>query len=157
LFRDDDRLLIAGDAFVTTKQESLWSALSQSVEVNGPPAYYTSDWDSAGRSVARLSALEPAVALTGHGYPLAGPEFVEALQRLARDFNRRGVPSSGRYVGHPALADPQGARFVPPDVPHPTARFLMGLGVGIAAGLGMAALAGSSGGKRMEAREESCC
>ncbi len=140
LFRDEDHALIAGDAFVTTRQESLWSALSQSVELNGPPAYFTSDWDAAGRSVARLSALEPTLAITGHGYPLAGPEFLRALERLAREFNLRGIPSAGRYVGHPALTDPRGVQYVPPDVPHPAARLLMGLGLGFATGLGVGAL-----------------
>src|SRR5207244_5588565 len=37
-FRESDRCLIAGDAFVTTKQESLTSALTQKPhEVHGPP------------------------------------------------------------------------------------------------------------------------
>lgn len=144
LFRDEDHTLIAGDAFVTTRQESLYGVLSQSVELHGPPAYYTSDWDTAGRSVAKLSALGPEVAITGHGYPLAGPEFRGALAHLARDFNRLGVPASGRYVGHPALAGPEGVLSVPPDVPHPVARFLAGLGLGLAAGMGAAALVRAS-------------
>src|SRR5919206_1762841 len=46
LFREADRALIAGDAFVTTKQESAIAALTQRPEVHGPPAYYTSDWVS---------------------------------------------------------------------------------------------------------------
>ena len=44
LFRDDDRCLIAGDAFVTVKQESLYAVATQEREVHGPPAYFTPDW-----------------------------------------------------------------------------------------------------------------
>jgi glyoxylase-like metal-dependent hydrolase (beta-lactamase superfamily II) len=44
LFRDADRRLIAGDAFVTSKQESLYAVVTQEPEVHGPPAYFTPDW-----------------------------------------------------------------------------------------------------------------
>src|SRR4029434_10028879 len=50
LFRDYDRALVAGDAFVTTKQESLSAALTQRPEIHGPPAYYTIDWRAAEES-----------------------------------------------------------------------------------------------------------
>ena len=35
--------LIAGDAFVTTRQESAISALTYKPEMHGPPAYFTDD------------------------------------------------------------------------------------------------------------------
>lgn len=54
LFRDSDRTLIAGDAFVTTKQESALAVLTQRPELHGPPAYFTPDWESARSSVQRL-------------------------------------------------------------------------------------------------------
>jgi glyoxylase-like metal-dependent hydrolase (beta-lactamase superfamily II) len=38
-FRDEDRVLIAGDAFITTRQESFLSVLTQRVELNWPPRY----------------------------------------------------------------------------------------------------------------------
>lgn len=41
LFRDEDRVLVAGDAFVTTKQESFLAVATQRPELHGPPAYYT--------------------------------------------------------------------------------------------------------------------
>ena len=53
-FRDRDRTLIAGDAVVTTKQESLNAVLTQRPELHGPPAYFTQDWISAKGSVERL-------------------------------------------------------------------------------------------------------
>jgi Metallo-beta-lactamase superfamily len=41
LWRDRDRTLVAGDAFVTTRQESVYAALTQEPEMHGPPMYYT--------------------------------------------------------------------------------------------------------------------
>src|SRR4051812_29789160 len=41
LFRESDRLLLAGDAFVTTKQESAVAALLKPRVIHGPPAYFT--------------------------------------------------------------------------------------------------------------------
>ena len=43
LFRDSDRTLIAGDAFVTTRQESVAASISQRPELCGPPRYFTSN------------------------------------------------------------------------------------------------------------------
>jgi glyoxylase-like metal-dependent hydrolase (beta-lactamase superfamily II) len=37
-FRDSDRVLIAGDALATTKQESFLAAAAQTPELHGPPA-----------------------------------------------------------------------------------------------------------------------
>jgi glyoxylase-like metal-dependent hydrolase (beta-lactamase superfamily II) len=98
LFRESDRCLIAGDAFVTTRQESLYAVMSQEPEVNGPPAYFTPDWGSARRSVEELAALRPAIAATGHGTPMIGPELSDSLERLVRDFAEIAVPDPGRYV-----------------------------------------------------------
>lgn len=51
LFRERDGALIAGDAFVTVKQESLYKVFTQEKEVNGPPKYLTPDWTAAFDSV----------------------------------------------------------------------------------------------------------
>jgi glyoxylase-like metal-dependent hydrolase (beta-lactamase superfamily II) len=98
LFRDHDRCLIAGDAFVTVKQESLYAVATQEREVHGPPAYFTPDWANARRSVERLAALEPAIAATGHGTPMRNHELRQGLNRLVRQFDRIAVPERGRYV-----------------------------------------------------------
>jgi glyoxylase-like metal-dependent hydrolase (beta-lactamase superfamily II) len=98
LFRDGDRCLIAGDAFVTTKQESLYAVVTQEPEVHGPPAYFTPDWANARRSVERLAALRPAIAATGHGPPLGGHDLSDGLEKLAHEFDRVAVPEQGRYV-----------------------------------------------------------
>ena len=134
LFRDADRTLIAGDAFVTTRQESALAVLTQAPEVHGPPAYFTPDWDAAGRSVMELSGLAPSVAATGHGVPMRGEALNAGLQTLAREFRRLAVPAHGRYVDRPAVTDANGIVSVPPDVPHPLPGLLLGFGVGVFAG-----------------------
>jgi glyoxylase-like metal-dependent hydrolase (beta-lactamase superfamily II) len=98
LFRDEDRLLIAGDAFVTVEQESLYKVATQKQEVHGPPAYFTPDWDAARRSVVALAALRPAVAATGHGTPMSGEALTEGLETLVARFDEIAVPDQGRYV-----------------------------------------------------------
>ena len=113
-FREADRLLIAGDAFVTTKQESFVAALLKPIAIQGPPAYFTPDWVAARRSVEALDALHPASAGTGHGRPLVGAQLDEALGHLARDFYHLAVPKRGRYVAQPAVADERGVVSVPP-------------------------------------------
>jgi glyoxylase-like metal-dependent hydrolase (beta-lactamase superfamily II) len=115
-FRDADRLLLAGDAFVTTRQESALAALTQPKIVHGPPAYFTTDWVAAAESVRRLAYLAPDVAGTGHGRPMRGERLRRQLDALAFDFERVAVPSDGRYVRHPANANHQGVTFVPPPV-----------------------------------------
>jgi glyoxylase-like metal-dependent hydrolase (beta-lactamase superfamily II) len=131
LFREDDRTLIAGDAFVTTKQESALSALTYSPEMHGPPAYFTPDWTASRRSVERLAALEPERVVTGHGPMLSGPEMRRDLHQLAREFDRVAVPAHGRYVGRPAIADERGVVSVPPPVSDPLPRVLMAIGLGL--------------------------
>lgn len=105
LFRDGDGALIAGDAFVTTAQESAYSAIAQTPEMHGPPMYFTPDWQAAKRSVEKLAALEPELAVTGHGRAMQGPQIRETLHRLAREFDAVAVPEQGRYTGHPARAE----------------------------------------------------
>jgi glyoxylase-like metal-dependent hydrolase (beta-lactamase superfamily II) len=145
LFREADRTLIAGDAFVTTKQESAMAVLSQRPELHGPPAYYTPDWESARRSVERLAALEPLRVATGHGPPLEGRAMLADLQELARNFERLAVPSQGRYVGRPAVSDEGGVVSVPPAVSDPLPRILLGVGLGLMAGAALRRSARQSG------------
>src|SRR5215217_5008508 len=64
-FRESDRTLIAGDAFVTTKQESALAALTQAPRINRPPAYFTQDWAAARLSVRTLYELNAAAVVTG--------------------------------------------------------------------------------------------
>jgi len=112
-WRESDRTLIAGDAFVTTAQESVYAALTQETEIHGPPMYYTTDWDSARRSVQTLAQLQPELVITGHGRPLHGPLLRSGLDKLARDLDSIAVPREGRYVKSPARADDGSAYRAP--------------------------------------------
>ena len=133
LFRERDGVLIAGDAFVTTKQESLRAVLRQRKEVCNPPAYFTPDWQRAKDSVRRLAALEPSVALTGHGLPMYGEELARGLNNLAQTFDE---VIRGRYAGRAAVMDERGVVDVPPP---PLAPYLLaGLGLAAAVGVGVA-------------------
>ncbi|UOQ94509.1 MBL fold metallo-hydrolase [Halobacillus shinanisalinarum] len=98
LFRENDRTLIVGDAFVTVKQEYLFKVLTQQQEISGPPRYLTSDWEAAWESVRKLEALKPNVAITGHGFPMAGKELTDNLEKLSREFDRIAIPDHGRFV-----------------------------------------------------------
>jgi len=104
-WRQADRSLIVGDAFVTTAQESAYAVVTQAPELHGPPRYLTPDWEAAGRSVRTLAGLAPERAITGHGRPLQGPELRRGLDALAENFARVAVPKHGRYVDEPARAE----------------------------------------------------
>ncbi|MGJ4945826.1 MBL fold metallo-hydrolase [Bradyrhizobium sp. HKCCYLS1011] len=98
LWRERDRLLIAGDAVVTTAQESVYAAVMQKPEMHGPPMYFTPDWAAARESVRALAALSPETVITGHGAAMRGPEMRKALDQLARDFDDIAVPKAGRHA-----------------------------------------------------------
>ena len=105
LWRESDRTLIAADAFVTTDQESLYAALTQKLELQGPPAYFTCDWPTAKQTVQTLANLEPEVVVTGHGRAMAGAEMRSRLHELASDFDRIAIPENGKYLLHPARVE----------------------------------------------------
>jgi glyoxylase-like metal-dependent hydrolase (beta-lactamase superfamily II) len=130
LFREADSFLIAGDAVVTTRQESVYAVLTQEQELSGPPRYFTIDWNKARTSVATLASLRPIVLATGHGAPMQGPHVAEELTRLAREFDRRAKPKRGRYVQQPAVTDTSGVVAVPP---RPAAGVRWGMLTGVAA------------------------
>ena len=97
-FREEDRLLIVGDAFVTVKQEYLYKVLTQEQEISGPPRYFTPDWENAWKSVKTLEELRPSVAITGHGFPMDGELLRDSLKQLANEFERIAIPNFGRFV-----------------------------------------------------------
>ncbi len=135
LFREEDRALIAGDAFVTQRQESALAVMTRRPEVWRPPAYFTIDWEASRQSVEELARLQPAVAATGHGLPMHGWKMRRQLDELARSFDAY-VPNRGRYVEAPAIADEHGIQAVPvPAGRGPLPLVLAGLGVAAAVGL----------------------
>ena len=105
LFREEDKVLLPGDAFCTTKQESFLAVATQKPELHGPPAYYTSDWDAARASVMELAKLRPRTIAPGHGLPISGDEVVDQLMKLAINFGHVAVPEHGKYVHKTATAD----------------------------------------------------
>lgn len=98
LWRESDRTLITGDAFISTNQESAYAVTVQRPEIHGPPMYFTPDWSSARESVRKLAALAPELVVTGHGPALHGAEVRAALNELASEFDRIAVPEQGKYV-----------------------------------------------------------
>ncbi|GAA0326178.1 MBL fold metallo-hydrolase [Bacillus carboniphilus] len=98
LFRESDGALIVGDAFVTVKQEFLYKVVTQEKEISGPPRYLTPDWNTSWQSVRTLEALNPSVAITGHGLPMAGEELSTNLKKLVDQFDQIAIPDHGKYV-----------------------------------------------------------
>lgn len=98
LFREKDHVLIAGDAFSSTKQESLWSVITHREQISGPPKYLTTDWKAAEDSVKKLNDLKPSIAITSHGKPMKGEDLSQHLQMLATHFDEIAKPEQGRYI-----------------------------------------------------------
>ena len=55
-------------------------------------------FERARASVRSLAALEPELAVTGHGRAVHGQQFRDALHLLADQFDDIAVPRHGRYV-----------------------------------------------------------
>lgn len=136
LFRDSDRTLIAGDAFVATNQNSAISVATQKEEVFGPPAYFTCDWHAAEKSVRILNDLNPTAAGTGHGIAVQGLDLTLGLNRLASHFTD-AIPSEGRYVKQAAVTDESGIVAMPSPTSYTLAK---AIGWGILAGVLLYAL-----------------
>ncbi|MDM5349607.1 MBL fold metallo-hydrolase [Lysinibacillus sp. fkY74-1] len=98
LYREKDKVLIVGDAFVTVKQESLYKVITQTKEISGPPRYLTTNWQAARKSVEKLEALKPSVAITGHGLPMEGKELARELKKLVDNFEQIALPKQGKYL-----------------------------------------------------------
>jgi hypothetical protein len=50
---------------------------------------------------------------------MAGEELRVQLHALASDFDEQAIPTYGRYVREPAIADEDGVVFTPPPVVNP--------------------------------------
>lgn len=98
LFRESDRMLIAGDAFITVRADSFYKVLMNKTEVNGPPRYLTTDWKAAKSSVEKLALLHPFTVITGHGTAVSGDELKEGLAKLVTEFDTMAIPDHGKYV-----------------------------------------------------------
>ncbi|MBC5992558.1 MBL fold metallo-hydrolase [Pontibacter cellulosilyticus] len=134
-FREEDRVLLAGDAFTTRDAESAIAVMTEKREVHGPPNYYTPDWGSAHRSVEALLNLSPKIAATGHGMPMKGEELIWQLEDLVKSFWLKVVPKRGRYVHEPAITDEKGIVFLPPPVSNTVPKVLAVAGAVAVAGI----------------------
>lgn len=105
LWREKDKTIIAGDAFITTAQESAYAVATQSPEMHGPPMYFTQNWQHAQTSVEKLAALQPEVVVTGHGPAMRGADMRGALNALASSFKTIAIPAEGHYNLHPATTE----------------------------------------------------
>jgi glyoxylase-like metal-dependent hydrolase (beta-lactamase superfamily II) len=81
-YHHDSRILIAGDALITVKQESLANVLTQKKELDGPPDYLTQDEDLAVRSIKIILNMKPDLLLSGHGMPMTADEFNKSIEYL---------------------------------------------------------------------------
>ena len=122
LFREKDGVMIAGDAFVTTMQESILAVASQKKIMSGPPKYFTPDWGAAARSVKQLASMEPNVIATGHGQSMYGKDARKELHKLSKNFWKEGMPATGRYVKEAAVFDEDG---MPTHIPAPKGTMLV--------------------------------
>lgn len=83
-FRQEDAVLLAGDAVTTMDLDSMIGTLTKRRQVCRPPVPATSDWRAARESVRLLSRLRPDVIAAGHGAPMRGA--AAELQSLADSF-----------------------------------------------------------------------
>ncbi|MDX2149793.1 MAG: MBL fold metallo-hydrolase [Bryobacteraceae bacterium] len=129
-FREQDRTLIVGDAFVTVNQNSFAELLSQHRQFFCPPPYLTQDWGMAIDSIVRLAELRPHTVAAGHGLPMSGEAVPHGLLRFAA---RVQPPREGRYVNQPVVATETGLAYIPPGRFDPApALFAAGVAVGLA-------------------------
>ena len=134
-FRASDRVLVAGDAFVTINMDSWAGLLSGRERLSRPPTPFTIDWKQARASVRELAGLRPTVAACGHGVPIIDPDLPARMRRFAA---RLQPPRHGRYVRRPARTNENGVVDLPPapfdPVPFATVAALIIAGVALGAG-----------------------
>lgn len=126
LFRNNDKVLIAGDAFITTNNASALQALFfQQKKVLPPPPYFTPDWKAAHESIKKISELSPEIVATGHGKPMYGEDMQQQLHSLDKYFYEEFMPHHGRYVYEAAKADANGVTYVPPPAHNPYTKWFI--------------------------------
>jgi NADPH:quinone reductase-like Zn-dependent oxidoreductase/glyoxylase-like metal-dependent hydrolase (beta-lactamase superfamily II) len=83
LFRENDGVLLTGDAVLTVDLNSVRGLAARSPRPGGPPWIATWDRTAAQASIAVLAELGPQVLAGGHGTPIAGPAAARQLTELA--------------------------------------------------------------------------
>jgi glyoxylase-like metal-dependent hydrolase (beta-lactamase superfamily II) len=131
LFREDDSVLLAGDALATMNQDLWTTMVTMPKELRRPPAPLTTDWYAAMESVQLLATLDPWMIAAGHGLPILDVD----ADALLRDFADRMVPPlRGRYVDRAAITGPEGVITIPPPPPDPVGTALRAAAIGAIAG-----------------------
>jgi len=127
-FRQDDTVLLAGDAVTTMNLDNVVGLMTRRPELCRPPVPATYDWRQAHESVKKLAALRPFLVAPGHGTPMAS--VWARLQELAEHFP---IPEQGRYVPEPARTDENGITYLPPKPPDRLVRATVGVSAAAAA------------------------
>src|ERR1700726_74211 len=83
LFRESDRVLLAGDAFTTVNMDSWSGLLTAKQRLSRPPTPYTFDWEAARSSVKHLADLRPNTVGCSHGIPISDSDLPERMQSFA--------------------------------------------------------------------------
>jgi glyoxylase-like metal-dependent hydrolase (beta-lactamase superfamily II) len=121
-FRQEDAVLLAGDALATMNLDNLVDIISRRPQLSRPPVPATYDWQQAHESVKRLAELRPFLVAAGHGTPMAA--VWSQLEQMAQHFP---IPEHGRYVPQPARADEHGVTYLPPKPPDRFMRATVGV------------------------------
>ncbi|WKX01708.1 MBL fold metallo-hydrolase (plasmid) [Rhodococcus aetherivorans] len=98
LLRTTDRVVIAGDALLTLRLNSVRGLLHQQPGLSGPPWYTTWSRGAAAASIRRLADLDPTVLAPGHGHPLTGPDTAHLVRDFAATLGTR-TPSTVAAAG----------------------------------------------------------
>ncbi|PQV64323.1 Glyoxylase, beta-lactamase superfamily II [Abditibacterium utsteinense] len=111
LWREEDRVLIAGDALATADFDSYIGMTTQKKQFSRGGSPFTPDWVASKTSVGKLADLEPSVVGAGHGQPISGADVPTQMREFERHFH---PPQHGRYVETPAHFDENGLVDLPP-------------------------------------------
>jgi glyoxylase-like metal-dependent hydrolase (beta-lactamase superfamily II) len=128
LFRESDRVLIAGDALATADYDSYIGAITATQQLWRAGTPFTCDWSAAETSARMLADLEPQVLACGHGAPMTGTDLPAKLRQFTSSFPR---PRHGRYVAEPAITDQEfGVVSLPPAPADPMPMLAAGIAAG---------------------------
>lgn len=111
LWREEDRVLIAGDALATADFDSYVGMATKKKQFARGGSPFTPDWIASKISVGKLADLEPSIVGAGHGNPMSGADVSAQLREFERGFH---APEQGRYVEIPAHFDERGVVDLPP-------------------------------------------
>ncbi len=125
LWREEDRVLLAGDALCTANFDSYLGMATQKKQFSRGGSPFTPDWEASKASVGKLADLEPSIVAAGHGQPISGVAVPDQMREFERSFH---APQQGRYVETPARFDENGQMKLPPAPDDSFARNLAAIG-----------------------------